>query len=118
MVHQFEALEIGKGGTVVYEGTVYKVPGLNEIDPTLSQFRVDHLVPLDLGGAASDPRNLWVEPLEAPAGQAPVGMGAQTKIRVDHYLHQMVCSGHMKLQAAQEGIINDWAQFIGAKVSS
>lgn len=32
---------------------------------TPQDYHVDHLVPLCVGGAPKDPRNLWPQPLEA-----------------------------------------------------
>jgi hypothetical protein len=37
-------------------------------DRRLRDYKEDHLVPLELGGDPSDPRNLWPKPKEAPAG--------------------------------------------------
>ena len=50
---QFETLELGGGGTVVVAGASYRVPGLNEKEPVPAQFRLDHLVPVALGGSAA-----------------------------------------------------------------
>jgi hypothetical protein len=37
-------------------------------DHHLSDFEEDHLIPLEIGGAPADPRNLWPEPHVAPGG--------------------------------------------------
>jgi hypothetical protein len=61
---------------------------------------VDHLVPLELGGA-NDPRNLWPEPF---AG----AWGAHSKDKLENTLHNMVCEGHLPLEQAQHEIATDW----------
>jgi len=42
-------------------------------DRRLSQYEEDHLIPLGLGGAPSDPRNLWPEPRISPDGWEQIG---------------------------------------------
>lgn len=58
---------------------------------------LDHLVPLELGGA-NDARNLWVE-----AGPIP-----NRKDAVEDALHHAVCDGRIKLRAAQQEIAGNW----------
>jgi len=58
---------------------------------------LDHLVPLELGGA-NDARNLWVE-----AGSIP-----NPKDAVEDALNKAVCDGRMKLRAAQVAIARNW----------
>lgn len=58
----------------------------------------DHLIPLELGGAPSDSRNLWPE-----AGGIP-----NPKDRLENLLKGQVCSGQLKLRRAQAMIANDW----------
>ncbi|MGN6704408.1 MAG: hypothetical protein ACTHKB_15770 [Burkholderiaceae bacterium] len=64
-------------------------------------FELDHLVPLSLGGAPADPRNLWPEPW---AGR----YGARKKDRLEVFLHRQVCAGRMPLRDAQHAIAVDW----------
>jgi Excalibur calcium-binding domain len=63
-----------------------------------SDFEYDHLVSLELGGAVSDPRNLWPE-----SGASP-----NPKDSVENALHHMVCDGQMLLAQAQHIIATDW----------
>ncbi|MCO6004598.1 hypothetical protein NE236_06360 [Actinoallomurus purpureus] len=58
----------------------------------------DHLVPLELGGAPDDPRNLWVEPGHIP----------NPKDAVEHKLNDAVCSGLVPLAKAQRAIAVRW----------
>ncbi|MCS3853301.1 hypothetical protein [Tsukamurella ocularis] len=59
---------------------------------------LDYLVPLELGGARNDARNLWVQTVEQ----------ARKKNVVDEALKAAVCSGTMSLQAAQGIVADDW----------
>ena len=63
-----------------------------------SGFEYDHLVSLELGGAANDPRNLWPE----------TGASPNPKDSVENTLHDLVCSGQMSLTQAQHIIATDW----------
>lgn len=58
----------------------------------------DHLVPLEVGGAPSDPKNLWPEPGNSP----------NAKDNIENLLHDAVCSGRISLQAAQQRIMDNW----------
>ena len=62
------------------------------------QGEYDHLVPLELGGAPDDPRNLWVEPGHIP----------NPKDAVEHKLNDAVCSGLVPLAKAQRAIAVRW----------
>lgn len=64
----------------------------------LHAYEYDHLVPLELGGARNDPRNLWPEP----------GAPPNPKDGLEYHLRTEVCDGQMKLAAAQLAIARDW----------
>ena len=66
-----------------------------------SDFEYDHLVSLELGGAANDPRNLWPEP----------GASPNPKDSVENALHRLVCSGQMSLAQAQKIIATGWIAY-------
>lgn len=66
-----------------------------------SGFEYDHLIPLELGGAPLDPRNLWPEPIRAHDG-------AYAKDAVEDRLHRAVCAGKLTLRAARAAIRRDW----------
>jgi len=72
-------------------------------DRRLSHYEEDHLIPLGLGGAPSDPRNLWPEPRISPDD-----WGADRKDEVEFALNQLVCSGRLPLREAQRAIATDW----------
>jgi hypothetical protein len=65
---------------------------------SLHDYEYDHLVPLELGGATNDPRNLWPEP-----GRAP-----NPKDELEGRLRELVCNGRVRLAAAQRAIARDW----------
>jgi hypothetical protein len=56
-----------------------------------SSFQEDHLISLELGGAPTDPRNLWPEPY--PRASAVDAM--------ENELNAKVCSGQLSLANAQ-----------------
>jgi excalibur calcium-binding domain-containing protein len=64
-------------------------------------FEYDHLVSLELGGAANDPRNLWPEPGGSP----------NPKDAIENALHRLVCSGQMPLAQAQKIIATGWIAY-------
>jgi hypothetical protein len=61
---------------------------------------VDHLVSLEIGGS-NVITNLWPEPY---AGR----WGARTKDVLENRLHELVCDGHLSLQAAQHQEATNW----------
>ena len=73
-------------------------------DNSLRDYEEDHLIPLELGGNPTDPRNLWPEPFEP---SIPDG-GARFKDKVENYLHVQVCQGSLTLGDAQKEISEDW----------
>lgn len=79
----------------------------NVAEPAYGQHDVsgelDHLVPLELGGA-NDARNLWVE-----AGPIP-----NAKDDVEDALNHAVCDGQIRLRAAQLEIARDWVKAAAA----
>jgi hypothetical protein len=73
-------------------------------DTNMRDYEEDHLVPLEIGGHPSDPRNLWPEPYNT---SIPDG-GARYKDKVENYLHDEICAGRIPLQEAQREIAHDW----------
>src|SRR6185503_8678228 len=78
------------------------------------QHEVDHLVSLELGGSnAID--NLWPEPY---AGR----WGARTKDVLENRLHELVCSGQLRLGLAQRLEARNWVaayrRFVGTPPAS
>ena len=69
----------------------------------LHHYEYDHLIPLELGGALNDPRNLWPQPGPSP----------NRKDAVENRLHAEVCDGRLGLRAAQAEIAADWVVLLG-----
>jgi len=63
-------------------------------------YEEDHLISLHLGGAPSNPKNLWPEPY--------VGDNAHKKDVVETALKRLICSGGITLADAQKAISTDW----------
>lgn len=63
-------------------------------------YEYDHLVPLELGGATNDRRNLWPEP----------GASPNAKDTVENTLRRQVCDGKLKLARAQQLIATNWVK--------
>jgi hypothetical protein len=69
-------------------------------------YEYDHLISLELGGAANDSRNLWPEP----------GASPNLKDKVENYLHTRVCDGRMSLARAQRIIALSWVSFYNQNI--
>ncbi len=69
----------------------------------LSAYEFDHLVPLELGGAPSDPRNLWPEPDNHPSSYY-----VNSKDEVENVLNRAVCDRTVGLAAARSAIATNW----------
>ena len=63
----------------------------------------DHLIPLELGGAPSDPHNLWPQPRLRPDGWS-----VERKAGLARVLNHLVCTGRLPLALAQRAIALDW----------
>jgi hypothetical protein len=70
---------------------------------------LDHLVPLELGGA-DGLGNIWPEC--GPEGVALDDRFFKRKDHVENYLAEQVRDGQMSLNTAQHGIAFDWTQYL------
>jgi hypothetical protein len=73
--------------------TAYGYPDTNP-----AAYEEDHLISLELGGAPSDPHNLWPEPGASPNAKDPI----------ENQLNTAVCGQMVTLAAAQHAIATDW----------
>jgi hypothetical protein len=74
-------------------------------DKHLSLYEEDHLVPLSLGGAPSDPDNLWPQPEQAwLVDGRPAGADLKNELAIR--LNDAVCSGAMPLAEAQAAMLH------------
>jgi hypothetical protein len=62
------------------------------------RYEYDHLIPLELGGAPNDPRNLWPE----------LGATPNPKDTLENRLRKQVCDGTLPLAVARREIAADW----------
>jgi len=67
-------------------------------------YELDHLIPLELGGAPDDVKNLWPEPYYT-------NPNSYDKDGFENYLHNQVCSGAMALKTAQDEISYNWVKY-------
>jgi hypothetical protein len=73
----------------------------------LSTFELDHLIPLEIGGAPRSALNLWPEPWNGDTG-------ATSKDHVENALHKAVCNGTLPLAVAQQRIATNWKTALGS----
>ena len=80
------------------------------------QFTLDHLVPLEIGGA-DVMENLWPEPRRCLAGE----WDDTRKDQLERRLAILICAGQLDVREAQKAIAEDWAaayeQFVGASAA-
>ena len=69
-----------------------------------SRYEYDHFVPLELGGAVNDARNLWPE----PDYSGRHGFYLNPKDKLETALKRLVCAGRLSLADAQRQIAADW----------
>lgn len=65
---------------------------------SLKDYEEDHLIPLELGGNPTDPKNLWPEPI----------VSAHRKDEIENLCNKKVCSKILSLGEAQREIAADW----------
>jgi hypothetical protein len=73
----------------------YGLPGSS------SAYEEDHLVPLSIGGAPRDPRNLWPEPRNGADN-------AEQKDQLETWTARMACAGRIPLSRLQQEMGTDW----------
>jgi hypothetical protein len=74
------------------------------IDDSPSNYEFDHLIPLEVGGAPDDMKNLWPESHDSSPN-------SYDKDKFENYLHAQVCSGALDLKTAQNEISSNWAKY-------
>lgn len=71
-------------------------------DRRLGHYEEDHLIPLALGGAPTDPRNLWPEPRHPRDGWTA------NKDELEATLARMVCADELPLNVARKAAARNW----------
>ncbi len=67
----------------------------------VSEYELDHIIPLALGGHPRKPSNLMLQPWDGP-------QGAKVKDALEVRLQSLVCHGRLDLTDAQVCIATDW----------
>lgn len=67
----------------------------------LSDYELDHVVPLEVGGAPRDPANLVLQPWNGPTG-------AHAKDAVENRVKAEVCAHTITLAAGEQCFLDDW----------
>ena len=80
---------------------VFRAYGIRNPEP--NAYELDYSIPPELGGT-SDPRNLWPQPY---AGNA---WNANAKDALEARLRHLVCTGEVRLEAAQQALAKDWIE--------
>ena len=73
--------------------------GYADTDPR--HYEEDDLIPLNIGGAPGDPRNLWPQPRNSE-------WNAERKDELEFKLYKLVCYGKVPLAEAQQEMAKDW----------
>ncbi len=76
-------------------------------DRKLGDYEEDHLIPISLGGALRDPRNLWPEPHHVKLASG-TDVGSYVKDGLEESLHAAVCDGRVSLAVAQHDFSTNW----------
>ncbi len=69
----------------------------------MANYELDHLIPISLGGAPLDPRDLWLQPRRGRAN-------ANDKNALAFVLWRLVCEHRMPLVVAQLAISHNWIE--------
>lgn len=80
-------------------------------DANPQHYEEDHLIPLNIGGSPTDPKNLWPQPRFGE-------WGADEKNDLEFVVYKMVCKGELTLPEAQQRIAHNWIEAYKAWVPS
>ena len=69
----------------------------------MADYELDHLIPISIGGAPLDQRDLWLQPRQ---GEANAG----DKNALAYVLWRLVCTHQVPLATAQRDISRDWTR--------
>ena len=72
-------------------------------DRNVRNYELDHLIPLNIGGNPSDPKNLWPQSRQGE-------WSAEQKNDLEFVVYKMVCHGEISLHEAQQRIAKDWIE--------
>ena len=69
----------------------------------MADYELDHLIPISIGGALFDERDLWLQPRRGQANAADKNVLA-------YVLWRLVCEHRVPLRTAQRAISHDWTE--------
>ena len=72
-------------------------------DRNVRNYELDHLIPLNIGGNPSDPKNLWPQSRQGE-------WSAEQKNDLEFVVYKMVCQGEITLLEAQQRMAKDWIE--------
>ena len=72
-------------------------------DRDVRNYELDHLIPLNIGGNPSDPKNLWPQSRQGE-------WSAEQKNDLEFVVYKMVCHGEISLHEAQQRMAKDWIE--------
>ena len=89
-------------GTAYTNGVKLKLLREQRLEPSSSSdYELDHIIPLALGGHPRSLSNLMLQPWDG-------ANGAKRKDRLEVKLQCLVCTGQVQLDEARGAIFNDW----------
>ena len=74
-----------------------------------ADYELDHIIPIELGGALQDRHNLVLQPLAGVCG-------AHAKDRLENRLRALTCARQVTLRRAQREITRDWLASYRARI--
>jgi hypothetical protein len=78
---------------------IYQEYGITRHKP--GEYEIDHIISLELGGSNSA-RNLFPQSFKLHP------LNAHVKDELENKLHEMICTGKIPIQTAQQEIAHDW----------
>lgn len=87
----------------------YEINKHNYVNKNISRYEADHIVPLSLGGHATDIKNIWPQYYFGK-------YGAYQKDGLERKYNNLVCSGKISLKDAQNMFLNNnWIELLKNK---
>ena len=80
-----------------------RLMGVQHPGGRMADYEFDHLIPISLGGAPFDKRDLWLQPRRGRAN-------ATDKNVLAYVLWRLVCEHRLPLETAQRAMTRDWTE--------
>jgi hypothetical protein len=79
----------------------YQIRQYGYLDTNPKHYEEDHFIPLNIGGAPDDQRNLWPQPKNSE-------WDADKKDVLEFKIYKLVCSGEVPLDVARREMATNW----------